>query len=148
ARDRPGAAAGDRGRGPAALRRYARGKHRGDRRGGGHQDREEVRDDAPRGARLRGSGTHSFLKLSWQDLQAWPTGPKAALIWARSPVFAAAFSLTISSCILVCAARNLSASLQISGLALVSPLSVPSTNPANGSFDIIVAISALSAAAF
>src|SRR3990167_571935 len=45
------------------------------------------------------------------------------------------------------AVRNLSFSLQTSGLAFVSPLSLPSMKPANGSFDNVAAISALSIAA-
>jgi misacylated tRNA(Ala) deacylase len=49
----PRARARDRRRRPAALRRHPRGQHRRDRRRGGHEDREEERDDAARGARLR-----------------------------------------------------------------------------------------------
>jgi hypothetical protein len=47
----------------------------------------------------------------------------------------------------VAAALNLSFSVQIFGSALVSPLSVPSTNPAYGSLETMVAISAFSATA-
>src|SRR5689334_24415737 len=67
---------------------------------------------------------------------------------SRLPDLAATLSLAISSCIFEAAPLNLSRSVQILGSARVSPLSVPSTKPAYGSLEAMVAISALSAAAF
>ena len=89
----------------------------------------------------------SLRKLSWHALHDAAAGPNAAFNASTLPALAAVLSLPISSCILSDASLYLAASFQISGLARVSPLSVPSPKAAHGSLLNVATISALSAAA-
>ena len=90
---------------------------------------------------------HSLRKVSWQPLQVADAGPNAALSASTLPAFAATATLLSSACILSAASLYLALSFQISGLARVSPLSLPSGKAAQGYLAMAAAMSAFSTAA-
>ena len=82
-----------------------------------------------------------------ESLKAQLKQSQAALRLSRLPVLAAAAMRPTSVTARSCAALNLACSLQISGLARVSPLSLPGTKAAQGSVETSLMTSAWRAAA-